>query len=350
MLRVEDIPPIFIAKLPEDIAVHALLAAYLTHGDPDELAQYELWRKSWPSRKDFEDSMPILWPTALGGPQLPNSADVAPTDSKQPSLLPASISGHWNSLQPGPKTRKYSSDYQNILSQQAQRLCKAWTDVISAFPDTNWKKFSYHWLIVNTRSFYWIGEGQETPEDPNDAMGLVPFADYFNHADVAVRASSKFHFISTKLTHRWKQRDVKFDQNTYEFRATKDYKEGEEVFMNYGSHPNDTLLAECEKVLFFSSLRCADFVLRPFIDGFFLDVNEADSIYLDDIVFRDIHSAGQQEELWLNQYYGYVFDLIFYMAMRISRAIYVQSSTNTALVTTKSLPMDTATAQRSLHA
>lgn len=42
------------------------------------------------------------------------------------------------------------------------------------------------------------------------------------------------------------------------------------------------------------------------IDGFFLDENEADSIYLDDIVFRDITTAGQQEELWLNQYYGYV--------------------------------------------
>jgi hypothetical protein len=42
---------------------------------------------------------------------------------------------------------------------------------------------------VNTRSFYWIGLGQEAPEDPNDAMGLVPFADYFNHADVAVRFS-----------------------------------------------------------------------------------------------------------------------------------------------------------------
>ncbi|KAJ5210385.1 hypothetical protein N7472_000524 [Penicillium cf. griseofulvum] len=263
MLRVEDISSTFINKLPEDIAVHAVLAAYLTHGAPDELSKYELWRKSWPSRKDFEDSMPILWPTALGGPQLLTSKDDAPTDSEQPCLLPPSLSGRWNSLHPSPKMRKYSSDYQNIISQQAQRLRKAWTDVISAFPDTNWETFSYNWLIVNTRSFYWMGDGQETPEDPNDAMGLVPFADYFNHADVA--------------------RDVKFDENTYEFRATKDYEEGEEVFMNYGSHPNDTLLAEY---------------------GFFLDVNEADSIYLDDIVFRDIHSAGQQEELWLNQYYG----------------------------------------------
>lgn len=305
MLRAEDIPSAFIDKLPEDIAVQALLAAYLTHAAPDELSKYDQWRNSWPSRKDFEDSMPILWPTVLGGPQLPNSKDDASTDSKQPSLLPPSISGLWNTLQPGPKTRKYSSDHQNILSQQAQRLRKAWTDVISVFPETNWETFSYNWLIVNTRSFYWIGEGQETPEDPNDAMGLVPFADYFNHADVAVRTSSEFH-TTDKANTRWKQRDVRFDESVYEFRATKDYEEGEEVFMNYGSHPNDTLLAECEKVLLFFFLRRADFIPPLSIDGFFLDVNEADSIYLDDIVFRDIQTAEQQEELWLNQYHGYV--------------------------------------------
>lgn len=189
MLRVEDVPSAFIEKLPEDIAVQALLAAYLTLSGPDELSKYEVWRNSWPSRKDFEDSMPILWPTVLGGLQLPGSEDSIPTDKAQPSFLPPSISGLWNSLKPGTKTRKYSSDYQNILSQQAQRMRKAWTDVISAFPDTHWETFSYNWLIVNTRSFYWVGKGQETPEDPNDAMGLVPFADYFNHADVAVRAS-----------------------------------------------------------------------------------------------------------------------------------------------------------------
>ncbi|KAJ5336995.1 uncharacterized protein N7506_005017 [Penicillium brevicompactum] len=260
MVTVDDVPASFTEKLPEDIAVQALFAGYLTHGDPEQLSKYDLWRKSWPSRQDFEDSMPILWPPALGGPQWPGSEDVG---SDQPSLLPPSISGHWPSLKPGPKTRKYTTDYQNILAEQAQRLRKAWTDVTSAYPETKWEDFSYHWLIVNTRSFYWVGEGQEVPEDLNDAMGLVPFADYFNHADVA--------------------RDVKFDKDEYVFRATKDYEEGEEVFMNYGSHPNDTLLAEY---------------------GFILDVNEADSIYLDDIVFQDIHTPGQQEELWLNQYYG----------------------------------------------
>ncbi|OGE54453.1 hypothetical protein PENARI_c006G05102 [Penicillium arizonense] len=265
MIIADSIPTTFTKQFPEDIAVQALLAAYLTHGDAEDLSKWELWRKSWPSRQVFADSMPILWPTVLGGPKWPPSNDKNEdvVDLNKPGFFPPSISGRWNSLNPGPKTRKYELDHQNILPKQVQLLSKAWFDVVAVYPETEWDTFSYHWLIVNTRSFYWIGLGQEAPEDPNDAMGLVPFADYFNHADVA--------------------RDVKFDENEYVFCATKDYEEGDEVYMNYGSHPNDTLLAEY---------------------GFFLDVNEADSVYLDDIVFRDIHTPEQQEDLWLNQYYG----------------------------------------------
>jgi len=191
MFTVDDIPTSFTEKFPEDTSVQGLLAAYLTHGEPEQLSRYYLWRKSWPSRQDFEESMPILWPAALGGPQWPQSKEATPVQSEQQSFLPPSISGLWHSLQPGPRTRKYVTDYQDILSGQTQRLGKAWMDVTTAYPETNWEEFSYHWLIVNTRSFYWVGEGQEIPEDPNDAMGLVPFADYFNHADVAVSASSE---------------------------------------------------------------------------------------------------------------------------------------------------------------
>lgn len=46
---------------------------------------------------------------------------------------------------------------------------------------------------------------------------------------------------------RCKQRDVKFNKDEYVFKATQDYAMGEEVYMNYGSHPNDTLLAECKR-------------------------------------------------------------------------------------------------------
>lgn len=39
-------------------------------------------------------------------------------------------------------------------------------------------------------------------------------------------------------------------------------------------------------------------------DGFVLEKNDSDSLYLDDIIFRDLNSRDKQEELWLNQYYG----------------------------------------------
>jgi hypothetical protein len=200
MLTADKIPTNFTNKFPEDIAVQGLLAAYLIHGDPEQLSKYEPWRKSWPSRQSFEEGMPILWPSALGGPHWPASKDGTPVKPEQANFLPPSISGLWHSLQPGPRTKKYTLDHQNILSGQIQRLEKAWTDVTSVYPETNWEDLSYYWLIVNSRSFYWVGEGQEPPEDPNDAMGLVPFADYFNHADVAVRASSEYPVLSTQLT------------------------------------------------------------------------------------------------------------------------------------------------------
>lgn len=52
--------------------------------------------------------------------------------------------------------------------------------------------------------------------------------------------------------------------------------------MSYGPHPNDFLFAEY---------------------GFFLDKNDCETIYLDDIIFRDL-SPSLQEELNLQQYYG----------------------------------------------
>lgn len=40
-------------------------------------------------------------------------------------------------------------------------------------------------------------------------------------------------------------------------------------------------------------------------DGFFLNENESEAIYLDDIIFQDL-SPILQEELNHQQYYGYV--------------------------------------------
>lgn len=42
---------------------------------------------------------------------------------------------------------------------------------------------------------------------------------------------------------------MKFDEDGYTLRATEDYEEGDEVYMSYGGHPNDFLLAECEAAI-----------------------------------------------------------------------------------------------------
>ncbi|KAJ5639723.1 uncharacterized protein N7484_007585, partial [Penicillium longicatenatum] len=262
IFTVDQIPEPFRSQFPEGTAVQSIMAAFLTHGSEEELEKYQLWFKAWPTRQDFEDSLPLLWPRELGGLTWPDS-DVTTESVSIPNLLPPCIAGRWNSIEKGLRTKNYETEHQDLEPQQEIRLRKAWTDVTSVLPETDWRSFSYHWLILNTRSFYWVGPDQEPPENRNDAMALLPFADYFNHSDVEC--------------------DVKFDEKEYTLRATEDYEKGDEVYMSYGSHPNDFLLAEY---------------------GFFLEKNESDCIYLDDIVFRDIDNPDKQEELWLNQYYG----------------------------------------------
>ncbi|KAE8379225.1 SET domain-containing protein [Aspergillus bertholletiae] len=244
MLTPERIPSSFADKFPDGTPTHALYAAFFTNGNPEDLEEFKAWRKTWPSRQDFEESMPVLWSESLR------------------NYLPPSISSHWRSIKCGRDRLQYETSHQNLLAQQEQRLRSAWDIVVSVFPVTDWETFSYHWLIVNTRSFFYLMPGQEPPEDRNDAMALLPLADYFNHSDVAC--------------------NVKFDGEKYVFRATKHYDEGEEIYMSYGPHPNDFLFAEY---------------------GFYLDENESETLYLDDIILKDL-SPLLQEELEFQQYYG----------------------------------------------
>lgn len=124
--------------------------------------------------------MPIVWPESLRRLN---------TDQ---TLLPPSISGTWSTFQKRKSAFPYDSSHQNLLSQQEGRLRDSWEKVVSVFPETDWETFLYHWLIVNTRSFHFLMPGDEAPEDRNDAMALLPFADYFNHSDVVVRVIITF--------------------------------------------------------------------------------------------------------------------------------------------------------------
>uniref|UniRef100_A0A093VS94 Ribosomal N-lysine methyltransferase set11 n=1 Tax=Talaromyces marneffei PM1 TaxID=1077442 RepID=A0A093VS94_TALMA len=266
MLSIDSIPADFV-NMFNGISTHGLLAAFLTHGDPKTLKRYDLWKATWPTLPDFEEGMPILWSKELGGSGLKTPISTIATTSHQhdlsPITLPPSVSGLWNTFHKKPLAEEYTTKHQNLLAQQEARLREAWRDVIAVFPDTDWEKFSYHWLIVNTRSFYYLMPGQDPPEDTNDAMAMVPFADYFNHTDDA-------------------ECEVHFDGKSYTFRATRLYKKGEEIYMSYGPHPNDFLFVEY---------------------GFYLETNESDAIFLDDIIFKDF-TVAEKEELIRQRYYG----------------------------------------------
>ncbi|KAE8131589.1 hypothetical protein BDV38DRAFT_275810 [Aspergillus pseudotamarii] len=234
MLSIDSIPSSFVDLFPDGTSIHGILAAYLTHGDVKTLKEIDAWRNVWPNWQELEDSTPILWPAHL---RRSNSAYEDEDNSSTPSLLPPSVSGLWNSFEKVPVGVDYDTRYQNMLAQEEKRLRHAWEQVLSVFPKTEWKTFAYYWLIINSRSFYYISPGKDEPEDWNDAIAMVPYADYFNHEDNAV-------------------------------------KKGSEVYMSYGAHSNDFLFVEY---------------------GFFLDNNESDSIYLDDIIFQDLTITDKKE-------------------------------------------------------
>lgn len=195
MLTIDCIPPSFTNRFRDGTAVQAILAAYLIHGDTETIRKWDAWRKAWPTRRSFEDSIPILWPEPLQASSLTSSQGNADSSSV---LLPPSTSGLWKTIrkEPDPRAAEYEAIFQNILPQQQKRLRVAWEDVSGAFPETDWDVFSHYWLIVNSRSFYYVVPGEDPPKDWNDALGLVPFADYFNHLDDPVSLlSSALHMF-----------------------------------------------------------------------------------------------------------------------------------------------------------
>ncbi|KAL4931982.1 uncharacterized protein BDV17DRAFT_301531 [Aspergillus undulatus] len=277
MLTVDSIPKEFVSLFPEGTPVQGILAAFLTHGNKEDqsqiLKEMSLWRSVWPAWEEFEQSMPIFWTGRLRVSNLrgfqshsqdgdPDS-NVAGTATR--SLLPLSITGHQNGSpnQHQQSNFKFNSNpsyetrYQNLLPQQETRFRKAWDSVVSVFPETetNRKTFAYNWAIINSRSFYYVSPGEDEPEDWNDAIAMVPFADYFNHDDDAAC-------------------EVVFDGKWYTFKATRRYEKGEEVYMNYGEHSNDFLWVEY---------------------GFFLDNNPSDGIYLDDIILPTLSRSEKKE-------------------------------------------------------
>ena len=80
---------------------------------------------------------------------------------------------------------------------------KDWAVVSKKFPKSSFGKYTYYWLIVNTRSFYYELPGIKAQPARDDRMVLCPFVDYFNHADHGC--------------------DVAFDETGYTVTSNRDY-------------------------------------------------------------------------------------------------------------------------------
>ncbi|KAF2131900.1 SET domain-containing protein [Dothidotthia symphoricarpi CBS 119687] len=193
------LPSIKNLKLPDHITVHGKLAASLAiwYSDPSH-KDYQLWQDVWPTQQDFRSTMPLYYPKAAQD-LLPHAAHL-------------------------------------LLTAQQSKLEKDWQSIrahVSAAGVTR-DLYTYTWLIVNTRTFYWSYPDLPTssPKLPkkrsrlttDDCYAMCPFMDYFNHSDVGC--------------------DPQHDSKGYSVRADRAYKAGEEVFVSYGPHTNDFLLVE----------------------------------------------------------------------------------------------------------
>lgn len=229
------LPKVKALKLPENTTVHGKLAASLAlwHSNPEQQA-YKPWQDVWPSPADFKATIPFFYPRKL--------QDLLPE-----AALP-------------------------LLNKQQKKLEKDWTELQTHIPSVKQDLFTYTWLIVNTRTFYWEYPDlsnfnprlpkRRTKMTADDCYAMCPFMDYFNHSDTGCTPTN--------------------DAKGYTFIADKEYKAGEELFISYGQHTNDFLLVEY---------------------GFILEKNVNDSLPLDHLLLP-LLTSGQVDALKEDGYFG----------------------------------------------
>jgi hypothetical protein len=211
---VDTVPRLVRKKLPSHMSVHGLLAADLAL---DKSPTYKLWNAVIPSKSELEESCPLAW--------VPELQTYLPTPAAE-------------------RLRKQQSKY-----------ARDWEEVRLAFPAVKEDDYRYAWLLVNTRTFYYSTPKTEKLYHKDDRMALQPVADLFNHADEGC--------------------SVAFDAESFTIKANRTYEAGEEVFICYGRHSNDFLLAEY---------------------GFVLEENRWDEVGLDEPVLSQL-GKEQREDL-----------------------------------------------------
>ncbi|KAH8171621.1 SET domain-containing protein [Sarocladium implicatum] len=179
---ISNTPKPMLRKL-KGTSVHSILAASLClEKDP----VFELWRAVFPTKEDITQCMPFFWPQELQ------------------DLLPDAAMA--------------------VLKKQQIKVAKDWKRVSAAYSDIDELDFQYNWHLVNSRTFYHVTPRTEKLHK-DDHMVLQPVADLFNHDPN--RGCS-----------------VAFDAADYTITTKHVHEPGDEVFIQYGNHSNDMLLAE----------------------------------------------------------------------------------------------------------
>ncbi|KAL7620989.1 hypothetical protein AAE478_008300 [Parahypoxylon ruwenzoriense] len=221
---VDTVPKPIARRLPKSLTIHGLLAADLAE---DRSSKYSVWNAVCPKPEDFI-SMPLLWPAELRAFLPPTALD--------------------------------------LLSKQDTKFQHDWVTVSAAFPQLSEDSYRHAWLLVNTRTFYYVnGRLKKRPKE--DHMCFQPVADLFNHGDEGCNVAFNFEGFSIK--------------------ALRAYSQGEEVKICYGRHSGDFLLVEY---------------------GFVMDENMWDEVLFDDVLLPRLNQK-QKERLEEAGFLGkYVLD------------------------------------------
>ncbi|KAI1380020.1 SET domain-containing protein [Hypoxylon crocopeplum] len=200
-----------IRHLPKTISVHGLLAADLAL---DTSSKYAAWNAVCPTLEDLT-SMPLVWPAGLRV-HLPKAS-------------------------------------RDLLAKQDAKLRRDWAAVSAAFPHLSEQRYAYAWMLVNTRTFYYVNAKLKR-RGRDDHMCLQPVADLFNHADDGCH--------------------VVFGHDGFAIKSERRYAKGDEMKICYGGHSGDFLLVEY---------------------GFVMDENRWDEVLLDDVLLPRLNARQKQK-------------------------------------------------------
>ncbi|EPZ31893.1 hypothetical protein O9G_003603 [Rozella allomycis CSF55] len=149
----------------------------------------------------------------------------------------------------------YLADFKDILPEYVKNKIVAKNETFRASfetlkkinPNVDYKQFLEASLLGTQKILLNINKDALSK---NDSISMIPFFDMFNHSpNVSV--------------------DTKVENNTFQIITKTPYKSGEQVFINYGSHDNWTLLLEY---------------------GFTISSNPMHQVRLDDILLQYLKS------------------------------------------------------------